>query len=57
MFEHNMRENFQGLVHVPDFSVDVVRDMVHFIYSGIAPNLEKHSLELFAIADKVSKNW
>ena len=54
MFEHNMRENFQGVVHVPDFSVDVVQDLVQFVYSGVAPNLEKHPLELFAIADKVS---
>ena len=54
MFEHNMRENYAGVVHVPDFSLDVVQDMVQFVYSGLAPNLEKHSLELFAIADKVS---
>lgn len=52
MFEHNMRENFQGVVHVPDFPVDVVKDFVQFIYTGVAPNLEKHAVELFAIADK-----
>jgi len=52
MFEHNMRENYAGVFHVPDFSLDVVQDMVQFVYSGLAPNLEKHSLELFAIADK-----
>ena len=52
-----MRENFQGVVHVPDFPVDVVKDFVQFIYTGVAPNLEKHAVELFAIADKVKPKY
>ena len=54
MFDHDMLESCQRHVDIPDISIDVMKDLVRFIYTGVAPNLETLAPELLAAADKVS---
>ena len=37
MLSHNMMESLNGRIIIPDFSLTVVRIMLHFIYSGELP--------------------
>ena len=53
MFDHDMLESCQRHVDIPDISIDVMKDLVRFIYTGVAPNLETLAPELLAAADKV----
>merc|ERR1712142_144909 len=52
MFDHDMLESCQRHVDIPDISIDVMKDLVRFIYTGVAPNLETLAPELLAAADK-----
>lgn len=45
---------FQNRVDISDVDPDVFREMMGFIYTGKAPNLEKMADNLLAAADKVS---
>ena len=56
MFDHDMLESCQRHVDIPDISIDVMKDLVRFIYTGVAPNLETLALELLAAADKVNES-
>jgi hypothetical protein len=40
-------------VEITDVDHDVMREMLRFIYTGRAPNLDKMADELLAAADKV----
>jgi len=53
MFEHEMEEKKQNRVEITDMDHDVLREMLRFIYTGKAPNLEKMADDLLAAADKV----
>ena len=44
----------QNRVEITDVDHDVMREMLRFIYTGRAPNLDKMAYELLAAADKVS---
>lgn len=44
----------QNWVDISDVEPDVFREMMGFIYTGKAPNLEKMADSLLAVADKVS---
>lgn len=44
----------QNRVDISDVDPDVFREMMGFIYTGKAPNLEKMADNLLAAADKVS---
>jgi len=48
MFSHDMKENVCGEVHVSDFDIAVVRELVHFIYtdslSSAASDVSRHDL-------------
>lgn len=46
--------SFQNRVDISDVDPDVFREMMGFIYTGKAPNLEKMADNLLAAADKVS---
>ncbi|XP_025082402.1 protein roadkill-like [Pomacea canaliculata] len=52
MFEHEMTESKRNRVEITDVDHDVMREMLRFIYTGKAPNLEKMADELLAAADK-----
>lgn len=52
MFEHEMEEKKQNRVEITDMDHEVLNEMLKFIYSGKAPNLEKMADELLAAADK-----
>jgi speckle-type POZ protein len=54
MFEHEMEERKQNRVAITDVDHEVLREMLRFIYTGKAPNLEKMADDLLAAADKVS---
>uniref|UniRef100_A0A8C6Q1B8 Speckle type BTB/POZ protein like a n=1 Tax=Nothobranchius furzeri TaxID=105023 RepID=A0A8C6Q1B8_NOTFU len=54
MFEHEMEESKKNRVDISDVDPDVFREMMGFIYTGKAPNLEKMADNLLAAADKVS---
>ncbi|RWS31658.1 Kruppel-like zinc finger protein [Leptotrombidium deliense] len=52
MFEHEMEEKKQNRVEITDMDQEVLREMLRFIYTGKAPNLEKMADDLLAAADK-----
>lgn len=53
MFEHEMEERKQNRVTINDVDHEVLKEMLRFIYTGKAPNLEKMADDLLAAADKV----
>ncbi|XP_066543843.1 speckle-type POZ protein-like A [Amia ocellicauda] len=52
MFEHEMEESKKNRVDINDVDPDVFKEMMRFIYTGKAPNLEKMADNLLAAADK-----
>ncbi|XP_070547091.1 speckle-type POZ protein-like [Ptychodera flava] len=52
MFEHDMEEKKLNRVEITDVDHEVLREMLRFIYTGKAPNLEKMADDLLAAADK-----
>lgn len=54
MFEHEMEERKHNRVAIMDVDHEVLREMLRFIYTGKAANLEKMADDLLAAADKVS---
>ncbi|XP_029702160.1 speckle-type POZ protein-like A isoform X2 [Takifugu rubripes] len=55
MFEHEMKDTkkfFQNRVDIADIEPDVFKEMMRFVYTGRAPNLEKMADNLLAAADK-----
>lgn len=53
MFEHEMEERKHNRVDILDVDHEVLREMLRFIYTGKASNLEKMADDLLAAADKV----
>lgn len=53
MFEHEMEERKHNRVDITDVDHEVLREMLRFIYTGKAANLEKMADDLLAAADKV----
>ncbi|KAF6032012.1 SPOPL [Bugula neritina] len=51
MFEHDM-ENKQNQVEIQDVEEDVMKEMLQFIYTEKAPNLDKMVADLLSAADK-----
>uniref|UniRef100_A0A1I8MWX0 BTB domain-containing protein n=1 Tax=Musca domestica TaxID=7370 RepID=A0A1I8MWX0_MUSDO len=55
MFEHQtMAENKSNCVDINDLDHTVVREMLTFIYTNQAPNVEEMPMDLFVAADKYS---
>ena len=54
MFEHEMEERKRNRVDITDVDHEVLREMLRFIYTGRAPNLDKMADDLLAAADKVN---
>ncbi|CAL1273689.1 unnamed protein product [Larinioides sclopetarius] len=52
MFEHDMEEKKQNRVEIIDMKADVLRDMLHFIYTGRSKHLKIMPDLLLAAADK-----
>uniref|UniRef100_A0A182QDU4 BTB domain-containing protein n=1 Tax=Anopheles farauti TaxID=69004 RepID=A0A182QDU4_9DIPT len=52
MFEHEMEERKQNRVAITDVDHEVLKEMLRFIYTGKAPNLDKMADDLLAAADK-----
>ncbi|XP_060797722.1 speckle-type POZ protein-like B [Neoarius graeffei] len=52
MFEHKMEESKKNRVDISDVEPDVFREMMVFVYTDKAPNLEKMADHLLAAADK-----
>lgn len=52
MFEHGMSEARNDRVQIDDIDPDVLKEMLRFMYTGVAPNLERMSDDLLAAADK-----
>jgi len=53
MFEHkSMSEARSDRVQIDDIEPEVLREMLRFMYTGTAPNLERLSDELLSAADK-----
>jgi len=51
MLESNMREKITGDIEIKNMDHEVLEDLLKYIYSGVAPNIDAHSEELFAAAD------
>ncbi|KAH9363619.1 hypothetical protein HPB48_004140 [Haemaphysalis longicornis] len=52
MFEHEMAETIQSEVDITDIDHEVFREMLRFIYTGQAPEIEKFPMELLVAANK-----
>lgn len=52
MFEHETKEKKENKIDIPDVDAEVLREMLHFIYTGKVPSMEKYAIELLAVADK-----
>ncbi|ESO05924.1 hypothetical protein HELRODRAFT_93853 [Helobdella robusta] len=52
MFEHEMKERKQNKVDVPDVDPEAMAELLRYIYTGKAPNLNKMADYLLAVADK-----
>lgn len=52
MFEHGMTEARTDRVQIDDTDPEVLKEMLRFMYTGLAPNLERMADELLAAADK-----
>ncbi|XP_053453548.1 speckle-type POZ protein-like isoform X3 [Nycticebus coucang] len=52
MFEHEMEESKKNRVEINDLDPEVFKEMMRFIYTGKAPNLDKMADNLLAAADK-----
>ena len=49
------KESQENKVDIPDASVDVMKDFLLFIYTGVTPEGDRLSLELLTLADKVNR--
>lgn len=56
MFEHELEEQKSNRVPIQDIDEDVLREMVHFIYTGEAPNVGKMANSLLVAADRYALN-
>lgn len=52
MFEHEMEERKKNRVEITDVDVEVLREMLRFIYTGKSSALDKMADDLLAAADK-----
>jgi len=52
MFESNMYEKFTGSVEIKEIDHKVFEDVLKYIYSGEAPNIDDHTEELLAATDQ-----
>jgi len=52
MLESNMKEKESGRVEIKDMNLEVFEDMLRYIYTSEAPNIDKHPEKLFAVADQ-----
>jgi len=52
MFECEMQEKNTGVVKITDVEPDIVSDLLSYIYTGSAPNLNTNAKELVIAADK-----
>jgi len=52
MFESNMKENESGVIEINDMKLEVFEDLLKYIYTGKAPNVDSHVEELFAASDQ-----
>ena len=54
MFQHeNTKETIEKKVVIEDVSAEVMRTLLHYIYTGTVENKDDLSVELFSAADKV----
>lgn len=51
-FEHKMSESQSDRVIIDDVEPDVMKEMLRFMYTGTAPNLDRMADTLLAAADK-----
>lgn len=52
--QHFLCFQYQNRVEINDVDPEVFKEMMRFIYTGKAPNLDKMADNLLAAADKVS---
>ncbi|KAH9382514.1 hypothetical protein HPB48_011331 [Haemaphysalis longicornis] len=52
MFEHDMLENVLNKVDIKDIDHDVFSEMLRFIYTGKAPDIDKFPMDLLVAAEK-----
>ena len=53
MFTSDCKETTEARLTIEDITVEVFESFLEYIYAGVAPDLENHAMELFAVADKV----
>ncbi len=54
MFEHEMLEGKNNCVQIKDIDADVISEILRFIYTGRAKNIDKMADILLCASDKVS---
>uniref|UniRef100_A0A0N5BST2 BTB domain-containing protein n=1 Tax=Strongyloides papillosus TaxID=174720 RepID=A0A0N5BST2_STREA len=56
MFNSNIQESQSNRVEIKDFGINVVREMLTYIYTNTCPKIKELALELMMIADKYGIN-
>uniref|UniRef100_A0A0K0G2F4 BTB domain-containing protein n=1 Tax=Strongyloides venezuelensis TaxID=75913 RepID=A0A0K0G2F4_STRVS len=52
MFRDGLKESKESMIKIVDFKVDVVKEMLDYIYTDEAPNLKEMANEVLTIADR-----
>ncbi|KAJ8675313.1 hypothetical protein QAD02_011099 [Eretmocerus hayati] len=52
MFEHDMREKKENVIHIEDFEFEVILELIRFIYTGKVHNIGRIVQDLLIAADK-----
>jgi len=51
MLELDMKEKQTGRIEIKDMNLEVFEDLLKYIYTSEAPNIDDHTLDLFSAAD------
>jgi len=52
MLQAEMKESISGVINIQDIEPEVFKDLLDFIYTGSAPNIEENAQDLLIAADK-----
>ena len=52
MLEPHTKESKEGCVEIKDCDYEALVELITFLYTGQAPNLRTHALEVLAVADR-----
>lgn len=57
MFLYDIRENRGNQIEITDIDYETMQQFLTYIYTGEISNLEENQINLFIVADKVSRKF